>query len=245
LFENLSEKELSYSQMKKQMIVVLFCVTFLSFSATAQTFRFADYYQLKDGNSWNYVAPPAWKGDYISLMETGNELQFEGKNYVTVSHFDATKAAKILAFVKGKGIIYFGENFADETFVRFDKPQIWFPEKIEIGTETNIETPFTRTLIDGKIIRGTYKLKQKVTSLEDVKVTSGQYKKCLRIESESFWDLGDGRRARTISIYHYAKNVGVVKASARFIILNSDNKETINRLIETNLKSAKVGNKSF
>jgi hypothetical protein len=231
--------------MKKQIIVHLFCITFLSFSVTAQTFRFADYYQLKGGNSWNYVAPPTWKGDYISLMEAGNEFQFEDKNYDTVSHFDATKAAKILAFVKGKGIIYFGENFADKTFVRFDKPQIWFPEKIQIGTETNIETAFTRTFTDGKTNRGTYKLKQKYVSQEDLKVTAGEFKKCLRIESESFWNLGDGRKARTISVYHYAKNVGVIKASARFIIINSEGKETINRLIETELKTAKVGDRNY
>jgi hypothetical protein len=243
LFENISEKELSCLQMKKLIVLVLFFLSFLSFSASAQTFRFADYYQLKGGNTWNYVAPPAWKGDYISQMETGNEFQFEKKKYRTVSHFDATKAAKILAYVKGKGIIYLGEDFADKTFVRFDTPQIWFPEKLQIGDETQIETAFTRTLTDGKTNRGTYKLKQKYVSLEDVKATAGEFKKCLRIESESFWDLGDGRKARTISTYHYAKNIGVVKASARFIIINDEGKETINRLIETNLKSANISRK--
>jgi hypothetical protein len=220
--------------MKK--ICLVFCFFLISVSYHAQTLKIADYYQLKSGNSWNYVAPPTWKGDYISLMETGSDFRIDGKNYSTISHFDATKAAKILAFVKGKGIVYFGENFADNTFVRFDTPQVWFTEKVKIGTEINIETPFTRTLTDGKTNRGTYKLKQKYVSIEDVKVTAGEFKKCLRIESESFWDLGDGRKARTVSIYHYAKNVGVVKASARFIIINSEGKETINRLIETDLK---------
>jgi hypothetical protein len=212
----------------------------LSISATAQTLRIKDYYQLKEGNSWNYIAPPTWKGDYISQMETGSDFRIDGKNYSTISHFDATKAAKILAFVKEKGILYFGEDFADKTFVRFDKPQVWFPEKVKIGTETNIETDFTRTLTNGKTNRGTYKLKQKYVSIEDVKVTAGEFKKCLRIESESFWDLGDGRKARTISVYHYAKNVGVVKALARFIVINLEGKETVNRLIDTDLKSFRL-----
>jgi hypothetical protein len=218
----------------------LILVLLFSASVYAQTFKIAEYYQLKSGNKWNYVAPPSWKGDYVSQMETGSDFRIEGKNYSTISHFDATKAAKILTFVKGKGIFYFGENFADKTFVRFDKPQIWFPEKVKIGTETNIETEFTRTLTDGKTNRGTYTLKQKYVSVEDVKVTAGEFKKCLRIESESFWDLGDGRKARTVSIYHYAKNVGAVKASARFIIINAEGKETVNRLIETDLKNFRV-----
>jgi hypothetical protein len=226
----------------KHRLFLILCLLVFSLSASAQTLKIAEYYQLNSGNSWNYVAPPTWKGDYISLMETGSDFRIDGKNYSTISHFDATKAAKILAFVKGKGIVYFGENFADKTFVRFDLPQVWFTEKVKIGTEINIETPFTRTLTDGKTNRGTYTLKQKYVSEEDVKVTAGEFKKCLRIESESFWDLGDGRKARTVSIYHYAKNVGVVKASARFIIINAEGKETINRLVETDLKSYKVKN---
>jgi hypothetical protein len=219
---------------------ILFGLLLLSISSSAQTLKIKDYYQLNATNSWNYVAPPTWKGDYVSTMESGNNLNFEGKVFASVLHYDATKAAKILAFVKGKGIVYFGEDFADKTLVRFDKPQLWFPERVKIGMETSIETSFTRTQTDGKTNRGTYKLKQKYVSIEDVKVTAGEFKKCLRIESESFWDLGDGREARTTSIYHYAKKVGVVKALARFIIINSEGKEMINRLIETDLKTYKV-----
>ncbi len=229
----------------KRRLFLILSISLLSLSASAQTLKIADYYQLKAGNSWNYVAPPTWKGDYVSRMEVGEKeiilLEQHQKNFnifdSTVNHFDATNAAKILMQVKGEGIYYFGENFADKTFVRFDKPQLWFPEKVKIGTETIIETSFTRKLTDGKTNRGNYKLEQKYVSQEDVKVTAGEFKKCLRIESESFWDLGDGRKARTISVYHYAKDVGVVKASARFIIINSEGKETINRLIETDLKS--------
>jgi hypothetical protein len=228
----------------------LFCLLLLSISATAQTLKIADYYQLKSGNSWNYVAPPTWKGDYISRMETGEKSLISSEqrqqDFVifdsTINHFDATNAAKILMQVKHEGIYYFGEIFADKTSVRFDNPQLWFPEKVKIGSETNIETAFTRTLAEGKTNRGTYKLKQKYVSLEDAKVTAGEFKKCLRIESESFWDLGGGRQARTISTYHYAKNVGVVKASARFIIINAEGKESVNRLVETDLKSHKIKN---
>jgi hypothetical protein len=233
--------------------LLLVCLVFLSISATAQTVKIKEYYQLNVGNSWNYVAPPTWKGDYISRMEAGEKEMVSSDrlptNYTifdsTINHFDATNAAKILMQVRDDGIYYFGEIFADKTSVRFDKPQLWFPAKVKIGTETKIDTDFTRNLLDGKTNRGTYKLSQKYVSLEDVKVTAGAFKKCLRIESESFWDLGDGRKARTISVYHYAKNVGVVKASARFIIINSEGKETINRLVETDLKAAKVGNKNY
>lgn len=206
----------------------------------AQTVKIKDYYQLNGGNSWNYTAPPTWNGDYISVMGKGSEISFAGKNYPSVLHFDATKAAKILVLVNGKGLIYFGENFADKTFVRFDNPLLWFPEKLKIGQEIKLESGLTRTLADGKTIRGTYKLNQKIVGFEDMKVTAGDFKKALRIESETFWDLGDGRKARSINTYHYAKNIGVIKASARFIIINSEGKEIINRLVETDLKSYKI-----
>jgi hypothetical protein len=219
---------------------MIFFGVFLCVSVSAQTFKTKDFYQLKDGNSWNYTAPPMWKGDYVSRMETGEEVLVEGKKYPTFLHFDATNAAKVLAFVKGKGIYYLGENFADKTFVRFDSPLLWFPENLKIGQETKLESAFTRTLADGKTVRGTFKITQKIVSQEDIKVTIGEFKKTLRIESETFWDLGDGRKARSINTYNYAKKVGVVKASARFIIINAEDKEVINRLIETDLKSYKI-----
>jgi hypothetical protein len=224
------------------MLKILFYLVILSVSITAQTFKIKDYYQLKEGNSWNYTAPITWKGDYISRMEAGEKIPFnEENNYQpTINHFDATNAAKILLFIKNKGIYYIGENFADNTKIRFDKPILWFTKNIKIGQETDVEMPLTRTLSDGKTVKGNYKLKQKIVSVEDVIVTAGKFKKCLKIESETFWDLGDGRKARSINTYHYAKNVGVVKASARFIIINKEGKETINRLIETDLKSAIV-----
>jgi hypothetical protein len=225
---------------KNKWIFAIFFGLFLSVIVAAQTFKAKDFYQLNAGNSWNYAAPPTWKGDYISRMEKGVEISFEGKKYSTILHFDATNAAKVLIFVKGKGIYYFGENFADKTFVRFDSPLLWFPENLKIGQETKLESAFTRTLADGKTVRGTFKITQKIVSQEDIKVTIGEFKKTLRIESETFWDLGDGRKARSINTYNYAKKVGVVKASARFIIINAEDKEVINRLIETDLKSYKI-----
>ncbi len=215
---------------------LLLCV-----SVPAQTFKAMDFYQLKAGNSWNYNAPPSWKGDYISRMEDGNAATIiEGKIYPSVLHFDATNAAKILVFVKGRGIYYLGEYFADKTYVRFDAPLLWFPEKLKIGRETKLETGLTRTFADGKTARGKFQMTQKIAAPEDVKATAGEFKKTLRIESETFWDLGDGRRALSINIYHYAKKIGVVKASARFIIINAEGKEAINRLIETDLKSYNI-----
>lgn len=230
---------MSFDLNKMKLITLVFVLSFLVFSVSGQNFKIKDYYQLKAGNSWNYTAPPSWKGDYVSRMESGETVDFFGKKYLSVLHFDATNAAKILAFVKGKGLIYFGENLADKTSVRFDQPLVWFPEKLRIGQVIKLESGLTRTLADGKTVRGNFKLTQKIAGLEDVKVTAGEFKKTLRIESETFWNLGDGRKARSINIYHYAKKVGVVKASARFIIINSEGKEMINRLVETDLKSYK------
>jgi hypothetical protein len=229
------------------MLKILFCLVIFSVPIAAQNLKIKEYYQLNEGNSWNYTAPITWKGDYISRMEKGEKILFSKENSYqqTINHFDATNAAKVLLFIKNKGIYYIGENFADNTKIRFDKHILWFNENIKIGQETDIEMPFTQTLSDGKTVKGNYKLKQKIVSVEDISVTAGNFKKCLRIESETFWDLGDGRKARSINTYHYAKNVGVVKASARFIIINSEGKETINRLIETDLKSAIVNGKKI
>ena len=229
--------------MLNRCLVLNLILVIFSIGVGAQTIKITEYYQLKGGNSWNYTAPPTWKGDYVSVMESGNEVNFEGKKYPSVLHFDATKAAKILAFVKGNGLLYFGENFADKTSVKFDRPLLWFPEKLKIGQGIKLESGLTRTLADGKNIRGTFQMTQKIVGFEDMTVTAGTFKKALRIESETFWDLGDGRKAKSINIYHYAKNVGVIKASARFIILNAEGKEIINRLVETDLKSAIVNGK--
>jgi hypothetical protein len=230
--------------MLKNLVFVAIILLAVSNLGFAQTVKIAEYYQLNGGNSWNYTAPPSWNGDYVSRMETGDKIDFDLNDRAisdnSILHYDATNAAKILLFVKKQGIYYFGENFADKTSVRFDMPLLWFPEKLKIGLETKLETGLTRFLADGKTVRGTYRMMQKIIGFEDMKVTAGNFKKALRIESETFWDLGDGRKARSINIYHYAKKVGVIKASARFIIINSEGKEIINRLVETDLKSYRV-----
>jgi hypothetical protein len=230
--------------MLKNLVFVAIILLAVSNLGFAQTVKIAEYYQLNGGNSWNYTAPPSWNGDYVSRMETGDKIDFDLNDRAisdnSILHYDATNAAKILLFVKKQGIYYFGENFADKTSVRFDMPLLWFPEKLKIGQESKLETGLTRFLADGKTVRGTYRMTQKIVKFEDMTVTAGTFKKALRIESETFWDLGDGRKARSINIYHYTKKVGVIKASARFIIINSEGKEIINRLVETDLKSYRV-----
>ena len=225
---------------KPRFLVIFFLLVF-SVSISAQTFKIEDYYQLADSNEWRYTAPPNWKdGDYVSQMKAGELLKLNGKTVYTVKHFDATKAAKVLAYVKGKGLYYLREEFANnDGYAEFDTPVLWFPEKLKLGQKTEIDTGFTRYFKDGKTGRGTYKLTQTIVKLEDMKVSAGEFKNALRVESESYWNLGDGREAKTVNIYHYVKNVGVIKASARFIILK-DGKETINRLVETDMKSYKA-----
>ncbi|MBD1838520.1 hypothetical protein H6F78_09105 [Coleofasciculus sp. FACHB-64] len=48
----------------------------------------------------------------------------------------------------------------------------------------------------------------------------------------------DGRQACSETIYHYALYVGVVKVIACFILYDGEGLETVNRLVETDLKSA-------
>ena len=230
--------------MSKIILVIAFIFIFI-ITISAQTFKIKDYYQLADGNEWRYTAPPNWKdGDYVSNMKAGEMWKLNGKDITTIKHFDATKAAKVLTFVKGEGLYYLREEFANnDGYAEFDKPLLWFSEKFKLGNKTEIDTGFTRHFKDGKTSRGTYKLTQHIVRLEDMTVSAGTFKNALRIESESYWNLGDGREAKTINVYHYVKNVGVIKASARFIILK-DGKETINRLVETDLKSYKISSES-
>lgn len=228
---------------KYKIIFLLFSVILFAVSISAQTFKAQDYYQLADGNEWRYSAPPGWKdGDYVSKIERDPEINhWDTKNSPQrFFHFDATKAAKILSLNKDGAIGYAGELFADGTRVVFDKPITWFPAKLRIGDRIEEQREFVRTFKEGKSARGSFQIKQTIVRLEDVKVSAGDFKKALRVESETFWDLGDGRQARSINVYHYAKKVGVVKASARFIIINAEGKEVINRLVETDLKSYKI-----
>lgn len=234
---------------KKRWFFALLIGLLLFTSVSAQTFRIKDFYQLVDGNEWRYTAHTGWKdGDYISRIEKkkitatnyGNPKENRQRQENTFYHYDATNAAKILHLGKKGEIFYDGEVFADGSKVDFTKQVLWFPKKVKIGDEMKAETSFVRTFKDETVVRGTFKISQKIASLEDVQVSAGEFKKTLRIESETFWDLGDGRKARSINIYNYAKNIGVVKASARFIIINEEGREIINRLIETDLKSYKI-----
>ncbi len=226
------------------LIGILLIMFGLSVQIYAQkTVKIKKYYQLKAGNEWRYTAPPNWKdGDYISEMKRGIPMKVGEKIYKTVLHFDATKAAKVLAYAKGKGLYYLRENFAGgQSYAVFEKPILWFPHKIEIGKEYTSESDFKKFFTDGRPLeKGTFKLKQKVTKIEDVKTAAGKFKNALSAEFETIWEFGDGTKARSENVYHYAKNVGVVKASARFIIFDKDGKELINRLVETDLKSYKV-----
>ena len=200
-------------------------------------------------------APTGWKdGDYISniVLDKNNfastysiDPRWDAPTVGdystnTFKHYDATKAAKLLRIEDGN-IYYIGEELSGrESFISFEKPILWFPKKVEIGQKLNETRNFTRYFKNGKILEGKFQITQEIVKQEIVSVTAGKFKKALRIESETFWDLGDGTKARSENVYHYAKNVGVVKASARFIIFDKDGKEIINRLVETDLKSYKV-----
>lgn len=232
---------------------VLFCLS--SYSFAQKSFNIKDYCPISNGNEWRYTAPPNWKdGDYISkiVLDKNNfastfsiDPRWDAPtvgdySLNTFKHYDATKAAKLLRIENGN-VYYIGEEFAGrESFVTFNKPILWFPKKVKIGQKLNEERNFTRYFKDGKTLVGRFKITQEIVKFETVRVTAGKFKKTLRIESETFWDMGDGTKAQTKNVYHYAKNVGVVKASARFIIFDKDGKEIINRLVETDLKSYKV-----
>ncbi len=242
-------KKLFNSKTVRKMTFCLAFLVVLSFSlqaTTKKTIKIKDYYPIADGNEWRYTAPPEWKdGDYISsikLVSDNSENKDSAKKYY---HFDATKAAKMLTVSKQKGIIYEGELFNDGTKAEFDKPILWLPSKIKIGDILKEERNYTRFLKDGKKLSGIFRIDQKIVGFEDLEVSAGKFKNTLRIDSETFWTLGDGRIARSINVYHYAKNVGVIKASARFIIISKEGKEIINRLIETDLRRATVNGKKI
>lgn len=240
----------------KFVVIITFISCFSLVIVAQKTLKIGDYYPISDGNEWRYTAPPGWKdGDYIS------KIALDKNNFASTysiaplwdgippviknafKHYDATKAAKLLKVEKGK-IYYIGEELAGrESFVIFDKPILWFTKKVKLGQKLSEKRNFTRFLKNGKYLRGKFKITQEIVKQETVEVTAGKFKKALRIESETYWELGDGRKARSINVYHYAKKIGVVKASARFIIINKDGKEIINRLIETDLKNAKVNGK--
>jgi len=199
----------------------------------AQRIRIADYYPLRVGNRWIYKAPPD-KPDYVSRIE-------KGETAGTVRHYDATNAAKVLRFEPKKGIRYEGEIFNDGSKVIFEKPFYWFSDRMKKDDSLYVSTPYRKYEIDGRITEGTFTISQKIVGFEDVTTTEGKsYKKCLRVDFTTHWTFADGRQAKSINIYHFAKDIGAVKASARFIIISPEGKEIINRLVETDLKKFEV-----
>lgn len=200
-------------------------------------FPLTTYYPLNVGDRWHYTAPPGWGGDYISRIEEGPSLPIGS----TVRHFDATNAAKVLCYLPSRGGLYYlREEFSDsKSYVEFEQPILWFPDPLQIGTQVNITTSFTRYQ-DGSNRQGEFTLWQNIAAIEDVQVSAGSFGQCLRVVGTTHWKFDDSRQARSETVYHYAPSVGVVKATARFIVYDSQGQETVNRLVETDLKFAVV-----
>lgn len=233
----------------------------LSIKASCQDdlFNIIEYYPIADQNEWRYVAPDGWKdGDYISSIKEdtthfrkyyNHDQDIFNAHQRTIGaawqqssfflHYDATKAAKMLV-VNELGIFHVGEIFAGAaSFLFFDRPILWLPALIAQEEQLEENRNYKRFYPDGKIDTGTYRITQSISGLEPTSTASGHYAHCMRINSETFWQLSDHQTAQSFNSYHYAHNVGVVKASARFII-NTNGEEIINRLIETDLKKFKI-----
>jgi hypothetical protein len=206
------------------------------------SFPLTTYYQLNVGDRWHYTAPPHWPGDYISRIEVGPSLPMGN----TLRHYDATNAAKVLYYLPSEGLYYLREEFSDgKSYANFDRPILWFPDPLDIGAEVNVTTSFTRYFEDGSTNAGEFRVWQTIADLEDVQVTAGAFSQCLRVVGGTHWIFADSRQATSDTVYYYAPDVGVVKATARFIIYDDRGNEIINRLVETDLKSAIVGGKSI
>lgn len=229
----------------KSLLTLTTLLLFL-ISNAQDTFSIVDYYPIADQNEWRYTAPENWKeGDYISKIEadTSNFFHyFEGTavsrvpNAKSFKHYDATKAAKLLQ-LNENGIYYVGEVFSgNESYVLFDTPILWFPMQFHSDFSMDETRGFTRYYNNGNQTKGTFKITQNLASIEDATVSAGSYKDALAFAFETYWDFGKGSEARSINTYHHAKGVGVIKASARFIVMQNK-KELINRLIETDMKT--------
>lgn len=212
-------------------------------------YSIVDYYQLSDGNQWRYTSPPDWKGgDYISRIMAAKDvsscvsIQGETTQPAVFRHFDATNASKILCYVPSEGLYYSREDFADgQSYALFDEPILLFPENIVVGQKVQARTSFLRYYKDDTQRRGSLALKQTIAAVEDVTVAAGTFKECLRVECETDWELGDGKKAHGTNICYYAPNVGVIKSSMRFVVIDEKGKEISNKVVETDLKSATVG----
>ena len=215
--------------------------------------KITDYYPLAHNNEWRYTAPEGWKdGDYISkiAVDSTNFAHFFKKQDTAITntqtktghrflHFDATGAAKMLR-LDSEGLYYLGELFADgKSFVLFDEPVLWFPTSFTLGTTITETTPFTRFYDSGETTRGTYVLTQQIAGLETVTVPAGTFVNCIKVDFTNDWDFGKGATARSENSYYHAPGVGVVKASARFIIKQHE-KTLIDRLVLPDLKKYTV-----
>ena len=237
---------------KNTTLTIALFFLFWCTASSQKEFSIHDYYPIADQNEWRYTAPEGWKdGDYVSKIvaipsgfpslfdsirgEDGKDLFQIAKNAKTFRHYDATKASKLLS-VDAAGITYHGETFAsDGSIAVFDKPFLWFSYKKE-NRLIKLERRYIRYFVDGSQQKGVFTIQQEITKKEDVEVPAGIFKDCLRVEFDTYWDLGKGMEAKSENLYHHAKNLGVVKASARFIILKNG-VEIINRLVEPDLKS--------
>lgn len=232
------------------LILVVLLSVHLNDAFGQEILKLNDYYPVADGNTWRYTAPEGWKdGDYISRIEIKENLLDSiyrkygldipsqlNRNNTFYKHYDATKTAKLLV-LNEDGLWYFGEAFSNKGgTVLFDEPILWFSSEFVIGDSIKEERNFTRYYNDGTSLRGTFWITQKMEAEETVSVPAGTFKDCLRIVFDTYWDFGNGSEAKSINVYHYSNQVGVVKASARFIILKNK-KELINRLVEPDLKS--------
>ena len=232
------------------------CVIFLSYLISCnEEIRIGDYYPIAHLNEWRYSAPEGWhEVDYISSIKEdalGFEQYYKASSTIEIKHrsfygglwdenrsflhYDATKAAKLL-HVNSNGIYYIGELFSGaESFVLFERPIHWFSNSCKVGDALNESRDYTRFYKDGTSDEGVFKITQTISKKESVVAHSASFQECLRVEFDTFWQLSETSQALSENVYHYAKHVGVVKADARFIILNND-KEVINRLIQTKLK---------
>lgn len=245
---------------KTGLMVILLLLTQVSLLGQ-EFFLIEDYYPIADKNEWRYVAPEGWKdGDYISKVvavpnrfvplfgeikdENGESLFQLTTDDKTFRHFDATKASKLLS-VNENGVVYHGETFSsDGSIAVFESPIAWFKEKEHIGSRLSEDRKYIRYYKDGTTREGIFTITQTISKKEDVRTPAGEFKNCLRIEFDTYWDLGEGMEAKSINVYHHAKDIGVVKASARFIILKNG-AEIINRLVEPDLKSYVLQKKSL
>lgn len=237
----------------------LFIAVLLAISCKPEkTTSTTDYYPIADNNEWRYTAPDGWKdGDYISRIEEDSQLvrsmfdrakkqnnwtpQVDPRN-TFFRHYDATKASKIITEDES-GIWYLGETFAsDSSFVLFDEAILWFEKDWKVGHKLKEKREFTRYFSNDSIAQGTFQIRQELINLENVLTPLKIFEQAMCVGFDTHWDFLDGNEAKSENVYHYAPEVGVVMAYARFILLKNG-KEYLNRLVTPKLKNYTLPNK--